>query len=612
MTAAPAPDSIRNFAVIAHIDHGKSTLADRLIERAHAVPRRSMRAQLLDSMELERERGITIKAQTVRLEVSHQGKNYILNLIDTPGHSDFSYEVSRSLAACEGALLLVDAAQGVEAQTLANGWAASDAGLEILPVLNKIDLAAAEPERVSSEIEDIAGLDASSALNVSAKTGQGVDGLIKAIIDLLPPPQGSAAKPLQALIIDSWFDAYLGVISLIRIKQGVLRRGDTIRLLQAGAEYTAGHIGVFRPQREEKPMLSAGEIGYIAAGMKDIAHARIGDTLTLARQPAPALPGFAPSHPAVFCALFPAESGQWADLRDALAKLRLNDAGIEYEPAHSPALGPGFRCGFLGLLHLEISLERLRREFSLNLISTVPGVVYELLLRDGSKQALHHAGALPDQTQIAEIREPFVEAAIVAPENYLGRIITLCQERRGVQKSIANSAHNNSHNNPQGGGRAVLTYDLPLAEIIFDFHDRLKSASKGYASFDYRPADMRPAPIRKLSILVNGEEMDALALLVHAERAEKTGRAMVKSLKESIPRHLFKIPLQAAAGGRIIARETIPALRKDVTAKCYGGDISRKRKLLDKQKAGKKKMRQLGRVNVPQEAFLSLLRGGVD
>lgn len=598
MSETPPPQQIRNFALIAHIDHGKSTLADRLIEQTGGLPARAMKAQLLDSMELERERGITIKAQTVRLSyTAKNGKDYLFNLMDTPGHADFTYEVSRSLAACEGALLLVDASQGMEAQSLANYWAAVDAELEVIPVINKIDLPAAEPEAAAKEVEEKSALLAKDAIFVSAKTGAGIADLLEAIVEQLPPPSMGKTEPLQALVVDSWYDAYLGVVILVRVKNGTLKQGEKIRLLATGAEYQVEELGVFTPERKPVASLAAGEIGYIHAGLKHIAHARVGDTISHASKPAAPLPGFAPVNPPVFAALFPNQAAEAQNLREGLEKLALNDASLDFTPVHSPALGPGFRCGFLGLLHMEIIMERLRREAGMEVLMTAPGVAYQALLRDGTTMWVRHPGEMPNPSQIAEMREPFVAAAILTPEEYIGRILTLCEERRGVQRNLS-----------LGQGRAVIEYDLPLAEVVYDFHDKLKSASGGYASFDSRPADMRAAPVVKVSILVNGEEVDALALLVHRARAETMGRSLCLALREAIPKHLFKIPLQAAVGGKIIARETIPALRKDVTAKCYGGDISRKRKLLDKQKKGKKKMRQFGQVEIPQDAFMAILR----
>ena len=592
-------DHIRNFAIIAHIDHGKSTLADRLIQRTGALSEREMREQVLDSMDIERERGITIKAQTVRLTYrARDGATYVLNIIDTPGHVDFSYEVSRALSAVEGSLLVVDATQGVEAQTLANVYQAIEADHEILPVLNKIDLPAAEPERVRRQIEDVIGLEADDALLVSAKTGEGIDDLLEAIVTRLPPPKGEEDAPLKALLVDSWYDPYLGVIVLVRVFDGRLTPGMRIRMMASGAEYTVDQVGVFTPKKVKADALSAGEIGYIIAGIKEVADTQVGDTITDARRPTPEpLPGFRPTRPVVFCGLFPADSADFERLREALAKLRLNDAAFSYEPETSAALGFGFRCGFLGMLHLEIVQERLRREFDLDLVTTSPSVVYRVHLTDGTVRELHNPADMPDPVKIAKIEEPWIEATILVPDAYLGAVLKLCEDRRGVQKTLT-----------YAGSRAMLVYELPLNEVVYDFYDRLKSVSRGYASFDYQMAGYRKSDLVKLTILVNGEPVDALALLVHRSQAERRGRALVERLKELIPRHLFKIPIQAAIGGKIIARETIPALRKDVTAKCYGGDVTRKRKLLEKQKAGKKKMRQFGKVEIPQEAFIQALK----
>ncbi|PZO53306.1 MAG: elongation factor 4 [Alphaproteobacteria bacterium] len=593
-------DLIRNFSIVAHIDHGKSTLSDRLIQQTGGLTAREMTEQVLDNMDIEKERGITIKAQTVRLDYKAQdGKSYVLNLMDTPGHVDFAYEVSRSLAACEGALLIVDASQGVEAQTLANVYQALDNDLEIVPVLNKIDLPAAEPDRVKQQIEDVIGLDASQAILASGKTGEGIAELLEAIVTRLPPPKsGDANAPLKALLVDAWYDAYLGVVVLFRVIDGVVKKGMRIKLMQTGADYGIDTLGVLRPRREEVAELGPGEIGILTGSIKEVGDARVGDTITeYRRETAQALPGFKPAQPVVFCGLFPTDAANFEDLRAAMSKLRLNDASFSYEMETSASLGFGFRCGFLGLLHLEIIQERLSREFDLDLIATAPSVVYRVHMNDGEIKELHNPADLPDPTYIKEIEEPWIKATLLTPDEYLGGIIKLCQDRRGVQKELN-----------YVGSRAMLVYELPLNEVVFDFYDRLKSISKGYASFDYSLIDHRAGNLVKMSILVNDEPVDALSMLVHAGRAESRGRAMVEKLKELIPQHMFKIPVQAAIGGRIIARETISALRKDVTAKCYGGDASRKRKLLDKQKAGKKKMRQFGKVDIPQEAFIAALK----
>ena len=593
-------DRIRNFSIVAHIDHGKSTLSDRLIQHTGGLTAREMTEQVLDNMDIEKERGITIKAQTVRLDYrAKDGKDYVLNLMDTPGHVDFAYEVSRSLAACEGALLIVDASQGVEAQTLANVYQALDNDLEIVPVLNKIDLPAAEPERVKAQIEEVIGLDASDAILASGKTGEGIEELLEAIVTRLPPPKsGDPDAPLKAMLVDAWYDAYLGVVVLFRVIDGVVKKGMRIKLMQTGADYNVDTLGVLRPKRQDVAELGPGEVGVLTASIKEVSDARVGDTITeYRRETAEALPGFKPAQPVVFCGLFPQDAANFEDLRAAMAKLRLNDASFSFEMETSAALGFGFRCGFLGLLHLEIIQERLSREFDLDLIATAPSVVYKVHLNNGEVKELHNPADLPDVVYIKEIEEPWIKATLLTPDEYLGSIIKLCQDRRGVQKDLS-----------YVGSRAMLVYELPLNEVVFDFYDRLKSVSKGYASFDYQIIDHRPGNLVKMSILVNDEPVDALAMLVHAARAESRGRAMCEKLKELIPQHLFKIPIQAAIGGRIIARETISALRKDVTAKCYGGDASRKRKLLDKQKEGKKKMRQFGKVEIPQEAFIAALK----
>lgn len=592
-------NNIRNFSIVAHIDHGKSTLSDRLIQLTGGLSQREMKEQVLDNMDIERERGITIKAQTVRLEYPKDGQTYILNLIDTPGHVDFAYEVSRSLAACEGALLVVDASQGVEAQTLANVYQAIDADLEILPVLNKIDLPAAEPERIKAQIEEVIGIDASEAVEISAKTGFGIDKVLEAIVDKLPAPKESdPTLPLKALLMDAYYDPYLGVVVLVRIIDGTLKKGMRVKMMQTDASYIVDRVGVFKPKITEIGELGPGEIGFLTASIKEVADAKVGDTITdEKRQTKEVLSGFKPAQPVVFCGLFPVDAAQFDDLRAAMGKLRLNDASFSFEMETSAALGFGFRCGFLGLLHLEIIQERLIREFNLELIATAPSVVYQIEMRDGEIINLHNPADMPDVMSIENIHEPWIKATILTPDEYLGSIIKLCQDRRGVQQDISYI-----------GTRAMLVYDLPLNEVVFDFYDRLKSISKGYASFDYKPEDYRIGDLVKMQILVNDEPVDALSMLVHRNRAENRGRAMCEKLKELIPQHLFKIPIQAAIGGRIIARETISAMRKDVTAKCYGGDISRKRKLLDKQKEGKKKMRQFGKVEIPQEAFIAALK----
>ena len=598
MTAVPI-QNIRNFSIVAHIDHGKSTLADRLIQLTGGLELREMKEQVLDSMDIERERGITIKAQTVRLNYkARDGKDYILNLIDTPGHVDFAYEVNRSLAACEGSLLVVDASQGVEAQTLANVYHAIDAGHEIVPVLNKVDLPAAEPEAVKKQIEDVIGLDASNAIMISAKTGQNVPEVLEAIVTRLPPPKGDREAPLKALLVDSWYDAYLGVVVLVRIVDGVLKKGQRIRMMGTNSAHDVDRTGVFTPKLTPVDELGPGEIGAITASIKEVADTRVGDTITDDRKPvSEMLPGFRPAIPVVFCGLFPVDAANFEDLRAAMGKLRLNDASFSYEMETSAALGFGFRCGFLGLLHLEIIQERLSREFNLDLIATAPSVIYKLKLRDGREIEIHNPVDMPDPTQILEMHEPWIEATILTPDEYLGSVLKLCQDRRGAQKELT-----------YVGNRAMVKYDLPLNEVVFDFYDRLKSVSKGYASFDYHLTDYKPADLVKMSILVNDEPVDALSMLVHRTRAETRGRGMVEKLKELIPPHMFQVPIQAAIGGKIIARETVRAFRKDVTAKCYGGDATRKRKLLDKQKEGKKKMRQFGKVDIPQEAFIAALK----
>jgi len=592
-------DNIRNFSIVAHIDHGKSTLADRLIQQTGTLAAREMVDQVLDSMDIERERGITIKAQTVRLNYTAQdGKDYILNLMDTPGHVDFAYEVSRSLKACEGSLLVVDASQGVEAQTLANVYQAIDAGHEIVPVLNKIDLPAAEPDRIKEQIEEVIGLDASDAVMISAKTGIGIPDVLEAIVTRLPPPAGDDAAPLKALLVDSWYDAYLGVVVLVRIFDGTLKKGQKIQMMGTGAHYEVDRIGVFRPKMQDVAQLGPGEVGFITAQIKQVADTRVGDTITDDRKPtAEPLAGFKPAQPVVFCGLFPVDAADFEDLRAAIGKLRLNDASFSYEMETSAALGFGFRCGFLGLLHLEIIQERLQREFNLDLIATAPSVVYKILLTNGEEIELHNPADMPDVVKIEEIKEPWIRATILTPDDYLGSVLKLCQDRRGVQVDLN-----------YVGKRAMAVYDLPLNEVVFDFYDRLKSISKGYASFDYALTDYRVGDLVKMSILVNAEPVDALSMLVHRTRADGRGRQMCEKLKELIPPHMFQVPIQAALGGKIIARETVRAFRKDVTAKCYGGDVSRKRKLLEKQKEGKKKMRQFGRVEIPQEAFIAALK----
>jgi len=590
---------IRNFSIVAHIDHGKSTLADRLIQMTGGLSAREMKEQVLDSMDIERERGITIKAQTVRLDYrAKDGLDYVLNLIDTPGHVDFAYEVSRSMRAVEGSLLVVDASQGVEAQTLANVYQAIDANHEIVPVLNKIDLPAAEPERIRAQIEDVIGIDASQAVLISAKSGLGVDAVLEAIVTRLPAPTGDAAAPLKAMLVDSWYDPYLGVVVLIRVHDGVLRRGERIRMMQTQAAYQVDRIGVFRPKMEEAAELGPGEIGFLTAQIKQVRDTRVGDTITHERKPcAKALPGYKPAIPVVFCGLFPVDSAEFEDLRDAIEKLALNDASFTYEMETSAALGFGFRCGFLGLLHLEIIRERLEREYHIDLITTAPSVVYRLHMTDGTMREMHNPADMPDVVRIDRIEEPWIKATILVPDEYLGDVLKLCQDRRGIQQDLT-----------YAGSRALVVYRLPLNEVVFDFYDKLKSATKGYASFDYQLDGYQADALVKMSILVNAEPVDALSMIVHRDRAEMRGRSMCEKLKDLIPQHMFQVPIQAAIGGRIIARETIRALRKDVTAKCYGGDATRKRKLLDKQKAGKKKMRQFGKVEIPQEAFINALK----
>ena len=598
MTSTPL-DKIRNFSIVAHIDHGKSTLSDRLIQTTGGLTAREMSAQVLDNMDIEKERGITIKAQTVRLNYkANDGETYVLNLMDTPGHVDFAYEVSRSLAACEGSILVVDASQGVEAQTLANVYQAIDNNHEIVPVLNKVDLPAADVDRVKAQIEEVIGLDASDAVECSAKTGVGIPDVLEAIVTRLPAPKGDRNAPLKALLVDAWYDAYLGVVVLVRIFDGTLKAGQQVRMMQTGATHKLDKVGVFTPKATDVAELGPGEVGFFTASIKEVADAAVGDTITDEKKPtSEALKGFKEVVPVVFCGLFPVDAADFEDLRAAVGKLRLNDGSFTYEMESSAALGFGFRCGFLGLLHLEIIQERLSREFDLDLIATAPSVVYKINMRDGSHMELHNPADLPDVMQIESIAEPWIKATIFTPDEYLGGIIKLCQDRRGVQRELS-----------YVGSRAMIIYDLPLNEVVFDFYDRLKSISKGYASFDYQLEDYRVGDLVKMSILVNAEPVDALSMLVHRDRAESRGRGMCEKMKELIPQHMFVIPIQAAIGGRIIARETVRALRKDVTAKCYGGDASRKRKLLDKQKAGKKRMRQFGKVEIPQEAFIAALK----
>ena len=590
---------IRNFSIVAHIDHGKSTLADRLIQLTGTVAERDMKAQLLDSMDIERERGITIKANTVRIEYpAKDGKTYVLNLIDTPGHVDFAYEVSRSMRAVEGSLLVVDATQGVEAQTLANVYQAIDAGHEIVPVLNKIDLPASDPERVKEQIEDVIGIDASDAIAISAKTGMGIPDVLEAIVTRLPAPKGDRNAALKAMLVDSWYDPYLGVVVMIRVMDGVIKKGDRIKMMQTGALYGVDKLAVLKPQMVDIAELGPGEIGVLTASIKQVRDTRVGDTITHERKGTDTpLPGFKPAQPVVFCGLFPVDSAEFEALRDAIEKLALNDASFTYEMETSAALGFGFRCGFLGLLHLEVVRDRLEREYDIDLITTAPSVVYHIYMRDGTMMELHNPADMPDLTLVDHIEEPRIKATILVPDEYLGDVLKLCQDRRGEQLDLS-----------YAGSRAMVVYDLPLNEVVFDFYDRLKSVTKGYASFDYQMTGYREDYLVKMQVLVNDEPVDALSIMVHRDRAETRGRAMVEKLKELIPRHMFKIPIQAAIGGRVIARETISALRKDVTAKCYGGDVTRKKKLLEKQKAGKKKMRQFGKVEIPQQAFINALK----
>ena len=595
-----APEKIRNFSIVAHIDHGKSTLADRLIQVTGGLTDREMKEQVLDNMELERERGITIKAQTVRLDYTAQdGEHYVLNLIDTPGHVDFAYEVNRSLYACEGALLVVDASQGVEAQTLANVYQAIDVDLEIVPVLNKIDLPAADPDRVKEQIEDVIGIDASEAVPISAKTGMGIEDVLEAVVKRLPPPKsGDPEAPLKAMLVDSWYDAYLGVICLVRVIEGTLKKGMRVRMMGTGGVYNVDDVGVFKPTKTSVNDLGPGEIGFLNASIKQVRDTRVGDTVTDDRRPTDKmLPGFKPAQPVVFCGLFPVDANDFEDLREAIEKLALNDASFSHEMETSAALGFGFRCGFLGLLHLEVIRERLEREYNVDLITTAPSVIYDITLTDGETVELHNPADMPDPVKIDSIAEPWIKATILVPDEYIGGVLKLCEDRRGIQKELT-----------YAGSRAMLVYELPLNEVVFDFYDRLKSVTKGYASFDYQFLETREEDLVKMSILVNEEPVDALSMIVHRSRAEMRGRGMVEKLKDLIPRQMFKIPIQAAIGGRVIARETLSAMRKDVTAKCYGGDVTRKRKLLEKQKAGKKKMRQFGKVEIPQEAFIAALK----
>ena len=592
-------NKIRNFSIVAHIDYGKSTLAARLIQSTGTVKDRDMKEQLLDAMDIERERGITIKANTVRIDYkADDGEVYVLNLIDTPGHVDFAYEVSRSMRAVEGSLLVVDSTQGVEAQTLANVYQAIEADHEIVPVLNKIDLPASECDRVAEQIEDVIGIDASNAIRVSAKTGVGIKETLEAIVKSLPAPKGDPDGPLQAMLVDSWYDSYLGVVVLVRIMQGVLKKGDRVRMMSNGSIHFVDRIGVFRPEMEDIDRLGPGEIGFITASIKQVRDTRVGDTITHEKKGSDTpLPGFKPSQPVVFCGLFPVDNSEFEDLRGAIEKLSLNDASFSSEMETSAALGFGFRCGFLGLLHLEVIRDRIEREYNIDLITTAPSVIYNVYMRDGEMIELHNPADMPDLSKVEHLEEPRIKATILVPDEYLGDVLKLCQDRRGIQQDLT-----------YAGSRAMVVYDLPLNEVVFDFYDRLKSVTKGYASFDYHMTGYRQDSLVKMSILVNDEPVDALSIMVHRDRAETRGRAMCEKLKDLIPRHMFKIPIQAAIGGKVIARETLAALRKDVTAKCYGGDATRKRKLLDKQKAGKKKMRQFGKVDIPQEAFISALK----
>ena len=590
---------IRNFSIVAHIDHGKSTLADRLIQSTGTVKDRDMKEQLLDAMDIERERGITIKANTVRIDyTAEDGEDYVLNLIDTPGHVDFAYEVSRSMRAVEGSLLVVDSSQGVEAQTLANVYQAIEANHDIVPILNKIDLPASDCDRVAEQIEDVIGIDASGAIRVSAKTGVGIKETLEAIVKELPAPKGTRDAPLKAMLVDSWYDAYLGVIVLVRIMDGVLKKGERIKMLSNGSVHHVDQIGVFRPEMQMIDELGPGEIGFLTASIKQVRDTRVGDTITHEKKGTDqALLGFKPSQPVVFCGLFPVDNSEFEDLREAIDKLSLNDASFSSEMETSAALGFGFRCGFLGLLHLEVIRDRIEREYNIELITTAPSVIYHVFLRDGTMNPLHNPADMPDLTHVDHLEEPRIKATILVPDEYLGDVLKLCQDRRGIQIDLT-----------YAGSRAMVVYDLPLNEVVFDFYDRLKSVTKGYASFDYQMTEYRQDNLVKMSVLVNDEAVDALSTMVHRDRAEARGRAMVEKLKDLIPRHMFKIPIQAAIGGKVIARETLSAMRKDVTAKCYGGDVSRKKKLLDKQKAGKKKMRQFGKVDIPQEAFISALK----
>ncbi len=590
---------IRNFSIVAHIDHGKSTLADRLIQLTGTVAERDMKEQMLDAMDIERERGITIKANTVRIEYPAQdGETYILNLIDTPGHVDFAYEVSRSMQAVEGSLLVVDASQGVEAQTLANVYQAIDADHEVIPVLNKIDLPAADVDRVKEQIEDVIGIDASDAVQISAKTGLGIPDVLEAIVHRLPAPKGDRDAPLKAMLVDSWYDSYLGVVVMIRVIDGVIRKGDQIKMMQTGAKYGIDKLSVLKPQMVDIRELGPGEIGIFTASIKQVRDTKVGDTITHEKKPtAKPLPGFKPSVPVVFCGLFPVDTNDFEDLRDAIEKLQLNDASFTAEMETSAALGFGFRCGFLGLLHLEVIRDRIDREYDIDLITTAPSVIYHVFMKDGTMKELHNPADMPDLTYVDHVEEPRIKATILVPDEYLGDVLKLCQDRRGIQMDLT-----------YAGSRAMVVYDLPLNEVVFDFYDRLKSVTKGYASFDYQMIGYREDNLVKMQILVNDEPVDALSMMVHRDRAESRGRQMCEKLKDLIPRHMFKIPIQAAIGGKVIARETLSALRKDVTAKCYGGDATRKKKLLEKQKAGKKKMRQFGKVEIPQEAFINALK----